>query len=652
MTSLHRRSGIVFCKKCGMWIKPGSISCTHCGHIALYEKEKFLEFMKSLLIRERSKERSRLFKDKVSAEIVDVEDDLVTMECAFPRFEEGDVIGYVTKDGVIEPLGVVISGGSFLTVSLYKEHDLKEGQKLELCESEVLVGYDLQLDLIERIERGELDELEKQAVSCVFNELPQQEIGKVELRDKTDVRGGFNLDDSQVEAVEAILGLKDRELLLIIGPPGTGKTRVIAKASFELIKRGERVLITSHTNRAVDNALEILPVDYALRIGRPEKVLPTIRPYLLSYKARTILGKKLERLENEISILRRELKKLYEMKSEWDKVGHKARALELKNRLEARKNKLKELWNERNEMLRRESERLVTEAKIIGSTLIKSQLPPLNGEKFDIVMIDECSQASITLALLGMVKARKWVLVGDHKQLLPIFQTMDVKAKDIPKKLSAFCYMLDNYGKRALWLKWHYRSNSEIIGFSQSFIYNGKIKPIESCKDIKLKIDKLPPKEMEFLDPDFPVVFVHVNGEEMSEDDGSRFNEAELGVVKKIISTLKGLGVKSEQIGVITPYRAQRNRIREALADDDVEVNTVDSFQGREKDVIIFSITSTNDLDFVEDENRLNVAFTRARKKLIVVGNGEAIAKRQKGLLYQFLSYVKERGAFFRSSIH
>ncbi|MEM2593340.1 MAG: AAA domain-containing protein, partial [Candidatus Bathyarchaeia archaeon] len=167
--------------------------------------------------------------------------------------------------------------------------------------------------------------------------------------------------------------------------------------------------------------------------------------------------------------------------------------------------------------------------------------------------------------------------------------------KETPKMLSAFCYMLDKYGDRALWLRWHYRSNSEIIGFSQKHVYKGEIKPVESCKEIKLEIRRFP-KDMDFLDPNLPVVFLHVKGKEALEKDGSRFNENEVSAVRKIVSALKGLGVKSEQVGVITPYRAQRNRIKEVLKDDNLEVNTVDSFQGREKDVIIFSITSTEDL--------------------------------------------------------
>jgi len=513
---------------------------------------------------------------------------------------------------------------------------------LEICESEVLVGYDLQLELIRKIKNGELDEYGQKAVTHVFEATSLRGLQKVKPSNVLDVKEGYPLDEFQLKAVEYALGLGEGESLIIIGPPGTGKTRVIAKIAYELYRRGERVLITSHTNRAVDNALELLPVDISLRVGRPEKVLPNIRPYLLSYKARTILGSKLEDLEKEIRERKKVLQHFYQIKDEWSRIG---RWKEHKVKLQNVKNELRKFCEERNNMLKGESEKLVAEARIIGSTLVKSHLPPLVNERFDMVLIDECSQASLTLALLGMVKARKWVLVGDHKQLLPIFQTLDIKDKKVQEKLSVFCYMLDKYKDRSVWLRQHYRSNSEIIGFSSRYIYEGKIIPVEACKGIKLNI-KSYPKNMEFLNPDIPVVFLHVDGMESMREDGSRFNESEARLVTRIVRALKDLGVKSENIGVITPYRAQRDYIKELIKDEKLEVNTVDSFQGREKDIIIFTITSTKDMSFVEDENRLNVAFTRARRKLIVIGNAKSIHEKHK-LLSKFVSYAKERSGYF-----
>ena len=601
--------------------------------------------MESLLLSERENKKN-VHKEKVPSKVIDVSEGLVTLDCQFPKFEEGDIVGYVIKSHV-EPMGMVIGGGKTLTISLRRPLKLKEGQSLHLCETEVLVGYDLQIELIERIKSGKLEGLERRAYSIVFGRPNLGKLRRDRLADRRDIKDGFPLDDYQVEAIEAILGLRNGECLLVIGPPGTGKTRVIAKAALELANRGERVLITSHTNRAVDNAIELLPVDITLRVGRPEKVVPNIRPYLLSYKTRTVLGLRLECLEKEISELKNMLKEYYKYKliDEWHKVGYKEKVECIRNKLHEVKSKLKILYEERNSMLLRESTKLVRDAHIIGSTLIKSNLPPLINERFDTVLIDECSQASITLALLGMIKAKKWILVGDHKQLLPIFQELDMSDKKTLEELSIFCYMLKKYNERAVWLKQHYRSNNEIIGFSQRYIYNGNIVPVKGCRNIKLNLQSYT-REVAFLNPELPVVFLHVDGIESIEEAGSRFNEREAEATKRIVQILKDLGIESHEIGIITPYRAQRNYIKELLEDEEIEVNTVDSFQGREKDIIIFDVTSTQDMNFVEDESRLNVAFTRARKKLIVLGNANSINQYQ-GLLSKFISYVEERNGYF-----
>lgn len=643
-----------FCPQCGTWLPQGSIQCPRCNHVVLYEdKGSFLDFTRSLLQKERQEEKKRVIKDKVAGNVVSIDENSVTIECDIPKFEEGDVVGHLTQ-GLIEPLGVALGGGKILTLSLHRPIDLHEGQRILLCESEVLIGYDLQLEFIGRIKEGTLSELEKPAVSVVLEKSLMRDPSKGKLSDIRDVRGDHHLDESQVEAVEAILGLKDAEIALIIGPPGTGKTRVIAKAALELSRRGERVLITSHTNRAVDNALELLPVDETLRVGRPEKVLSNIRPYLLSWKAKTALGLELEKIEKEIEEAKKQVSEYAKAKNQLYQTTRKEKYGEIKRiwdsvctRLDASRERLRSLCEKRNQMLRRESEKLVKQAKIIGSTLIKTQLPPLDKEFFDTVFIDECSQASIILAMLGMAKARKWVLVGDHKQLQPIFQTLKPEDKEIHEELSAFCHMFKKYKNRSIWLRKHYRSNSKIIGFSCEYIYNGNIKPVDACSQIKLEVGEYP-VHMRFLNPDIPVVFLHTDGMEMTERDGSKWNEKEIETIKEITYTLKSLGIKSDEIGVITPYRAQRNRIKEVLEDIDIEINTVDSFQGREKDVIIFSITSTEDLSFVDDENRLNVAFTRAKRKLIVIGNANSINRNQSGLLYKFISYIKTNGGYFQ----
>ncbi|OYT32707.1 hypothetical protein B6U96_18985 [Archaeoglobales archaeon ex4484_92] len=587
--------------------------------------------LKDILIREKQEALKDVLKLIVPARILDVSQGIATLESNHANlFESGDVLGLVfSHEGkiTIQQLGTVIdSSQDILTV--FADLDLKEGWDLKITNYEPLIAFDLQIGLIERIEKGELQSFEERAVDLFFGDVKVGKTKRVELEDKRNVKAKYLLDESQIEAVEAALALEDGEFLLIRGPPGTGKTVVIAKIAYELA-RNEKVLITSHTNRAVDNAIEELPVDVALRVGRPEKVLPNIRKYLLGYKARQGLGEKLEEIEREIS---KTLKLLFKIEED----ARKASGFE-KSKLNEVRRKYKEhvrhLYTERNEMLRKSSEELVEKMPIIGSTLVKSQLYPLSTVSFDTVIIDECSQASITLALLGMVKGRKWILVGDDKQLLPIFRTL----RD-SEKLSAFVSLLNKFPHRMEMLRIHRRSHPEIIGFSAKYAYEGKIKPAEECRKRILKIKSNHPVLNEK-----PVVFVHVEGEEEREGR-SKFNSKEIEVCVELIRELKKY-LNPEEVGVISPYVAQRKRIAERVKG--VEVDTVDAFQGREKDVIIFSVTSTGSMDFVSNPNRLNVAFTRARKKLIVVGNGRAIYRFKDNMLYKFLEYVYELNGIY-----
>ncbi|MEM2452395.1 MAG: AAA domain-containing protein [Candidatus Methanomethylicia archaeon] len=655
-----------FCPKCESLMKFRKVGnkletyCTRCGYTSIIiefeerKPKKIVEIDLNELMDVIIRERSFAVKDATSrtypAIIVDVSHGIATIETKYAtHFQSGDPIGFYEKDSPKYFGTVIDSHQDFITVLTPIEwNEIEKELYINIFDYEPLISYDLQLNLLKQINGEESEYLNvkvsnENAINLVFKNLSQPELKYHKLMDVMDVSKRFRLNDSQIKAVEAALALNDNEILLIVGPPGTGKTRVIAKIAFELMKRGEKVLITSHTNRAVDNAVENLPLEKTLRVGRPEKVLENIKKYLLSYRAREQIGQMILNLDNKLYNFLNEIQNLikdYKKSRNYEKIV-------LRNILKKYKSHIIDTIKNRNKMIREECEKLINEIPIIGSTLVKSQLPPLWNIDFDIVIIDEASQASITLALLAMVKGRKWILVGDHKQLLPIFRDKRVSNIESRIKLSAFSGLKEKYDPRHLWLQIHYRSHPDIIGFSTKYIYENKIKCHETCLNQTLEFKK-PPK-LEFLTKTKPAVFIHVNG--IDEVVGkSRRNEKEVEVICEIIRELINCGIKPSEIGVISPFIAQTKQIIEKLpkTKEKIEVNTVDAFQGREKEVIIFSITDTTKLKFPSDPHRLNVALTRPRKKLIVVGNGKAITEKAKNtLLHKYLEYCYTKNAIY-----
>lgn len=154
--------------------------------------------------------------------------------------------------------------------------------------------------------------------------------------------------------------------------------------------------------------------------------------------------------------------------------------------------------------------------------------------------------------------------------------------------------------------------------------------------------------KISYLDPNKPVVFIDVAGREKYDKTYSKFNTVEVDKINEIIQDLTDMNIKPGNVGIITTYKSQREKLKEKIGKRYLEISTVDSYQGREKDIIIYSVVGTRDFSFIEDENRLNVAFTRAKKKLIVVGNVKSIMDNSpNGLLSKYIRYAGSLDGFF-----
>jgi|AntDeeMinimDraft_4_1070355.scaffolds.fasta_scaffold00667_2 hypothetical protein len=599
--------------------------------------------------------------------------------------EEGGQIGQII-DGSLRDMGRVVNiDNRDIQVDYWGgiANSLEPGHEITVCSSESMIATTQQIGLLHELRRdfagwqneANPDPTEaKLAVNGpqLFDTLDQSTIDRptpAELDDTQSLDEEFKLDDSQQTVLADILGLDDGDLSLVVGPPGSGKTEVIAKAAHELANRGESVLVTSHTNIAVDNVIEKLSHQDAhqlVRAGRPEKMSKGTSEVMLSKvidesddDSVSELLTKVEELKSEISNLAPQLQhdqEQYEVLQQAAETGpvsttHMGEAEDEINEKQAKLSKTQRKIQE----LQSEAEAVSIEnADITGATIIRSQLGGLAQVQFDTVIIDEASQIPVPLGLLGMINAKKWVVVGDHHQLQPVLKTLSTGDGSPPDDASIFSFLRNRYDIDQ-WLDYHYRSHADIISFSQEHIYDGNLTIDESCPsgfewDPSDNLDS----KVEAVCDGPPVTFVDVAGEQSwrKRFSGS-VNTTEVEVVADLVTHLvEKHGVPESELGIITPYRGQRTLISDELTDyGDVEVSTVDGFQGRERETIIFSAVNTEKygLQFAGNENRFNVACTRPKDQFIMVGNKTAIKEEAplKNTLSAFIRYASKHGGVF-----
>ena len=449
------------------------------------------------------------------------------------------------------------------------------------------------------------------------------------------------LNPTQERAVNEVLWAKD--VAIVHGPPGTGKTTTLVEAINETLMRESQVLVCAQSNMAVDWISEKL-VDRGinvLRIGNPTRVNDKMLGFTYERRFESHADyPQLWAIRKAIRELRKNRKKGSEnYHQKMDRL--KSRAAEIELRINAE---------------------LIGEARVIACTLVGSAHHLLEGMKFGTLFIDEAAQALEAACWIPMKRASRVILAGDHCQLPPTVKSIAALRAGLGKTLME--RIAENKPEVVTLLKIQYRMNDEIMRFSSDWFYGGKV---ESAPQIKYR---------SVLDYDHPITWIDtsneenqitIEGEDAPEDSASassaanqnsdlnfkeqfvgesfgRINKAEaeltLLTLAEYFTKIGKQRVLEERIdvGIISPYRAQVQYLKKLIKKYEffkpyrrlISVNTVDGFQGQERDVILISLVRSNDegqIGFLKDLRRMNVAMTRARMKLIILGNKNTMTK-------------------------
>ncbi len=426
-----------------------------------------------------------------------------------------------------------------------------------------------------------------------------------------------HLNQSQQQAVAAIL--HNEQLTIIHGPPGTGKTTTLLEAILQLIKIGEKVLVSAPSNTAVDNISKGLIKQgiKLLRVGNTSKVDETIF-------AHTPEGK----LGNSKS--QKEIKQLKMRAEEFRRMALKYKRSFGKAEREQRNLLFKEVKNIRNEIKKLQAyneEKLFAEAEVIAGTPIGLYDAKMDQLHFNSLVIDEAGQCIEPLAWCIFPLADKIVLAGDHWQLPPTVLSLEAAQRGFNRSILEAAI---DHNRHAYLLNTQYRMRAAISGFSSQYFYNSLLKTAEHLQNTGSHL-----------------TFIDTAGSGFNETRGpdgiSLQNEGELRIVKQLL--ISG-DFNFPDTAFISPYSGQVTAAKEVLPAY-MRISTIDSFQGQEQHSIIVSLVRSNDdgdIGFLKDYRRMNVAITRAKEQLIVIGDSATIGADK--FYNEFLTYIEEHGNY------
>ncbi|MCX2479818.1 AAA domain-containing protein [Pedobacter sp. MC2016-15] len=444
------------------------------------------------------------------------------------------------------------------------------------------------------------------------------------------------LNTRQQQAVDQILSAN--ELAIVHGPPGTGKTTTLVQAIKALIKRDhQQILVVAPSNTAVDLLSEKLADEglNVLRVGNPARVSERLTALTLDNKMAEHHSMK-------------ELKNLKKQANEYKKMAHKYKRDFGRAEQEQRKALFNEAYKIMKEVGNTEEyiiDDLVDKAQVITATLVGSNHHTVRGRQFHTVVIDEAGQALEPACWIPLLKAKKVIFAGDHCQLPPTIKSTVAARNGLSTTLLEKCVAA--HPEAVTLLEEQYRMNEQIMGYSSQVFYEGKLIAHPSVATRVI------------FEGEAPLAFIDTAGcgfDEKSEGTSTTNPEEAVFLIRHLTLLVEQIA-KSDSysdfpsVAIISPYKQQVYILKDLLLNsselqlyaDKISVNTIDSFQGQERDIVYISLTRSNTegtIGFLADIRRMNVAMTRARKKLVVIGDSATLSR--SAFYSDFISYAEK----------
>ncbi len=557
--------------------------------------------------------------------------------------------------------------GSGKSVSFFSTHDSYQGQQNRV---KAVVNQFRKNSMILTLQTDELPEwMEKNrlGVDLLFDEASYREM---EIATKQVIKGenrrvaalrdillgedkasfsnqsfqnSSELNPSQNEACALIASAQD--VAVVHGPPGTGKTTTLVQSIKDSVSKGESVLVCAPSNAAVDLLVEKL-VDQGIettRIGHPARVEEKILNQTLDAK------EVLHESYRDLKKLRKETNQYLSLAKQYKRnFGPQERAQ--RKLMYAEVSRCREAAKSLEEYIQYD---IFQTTKVFASTLVGASSFPLKGLSFDVVYIDEAAQGLEAAAWIPILKAKKVVFAGDHFQLPPTIKSYEAAKEGLAETL--FEKAIKRNPNTAKMLELQYRMPEAIMGFSNETFYNDKLQAASVT-------------ESHVITGQYPIEWIDTAGasfsEQKEEESLSTFNAKEARFTCEHLNRLIleiGVGVFKENewtIGLIAPYGAQVRLLKSLIFEsydfpnlkafsDMITIDTVDGFQGQERDLMMISLTRSNDdgeIGFLSEERRMNVAITRAKKKLVLIGDSSTLASNK--FFDRLLSYVEKVGGY------